>query len=90
MGAMIGLAALAALFAWLMGFGSHRPTAAPEDDVETPIDVDELEQAELEMRDDRSARAIGEALAGEVTEDGEEEEDWGPGSPGHGGLPGIS
>lgn len=90
MGAMIGLAALAALFAWLMGFGSHRAPPAPEDDIETPIDADELALAELEIRDDRSARAIGDALAGEVAEDGEEEEDWGPGSPGHGGLPGIS
>ena len=73
-----------------MAVTSRSSPAAPEDDVETPVDIDELEQAELEMRDDRSARAIGDALAGEVTEDGEEEEDWGPGSPGHGGLPGIS
>lgn len=88
MGSLIGLAALAALFAWLLGIGTRRPIPAPEDDVESPIERDELAEAEAELREDRSARSIGEALAAEPGE--EEEEDWGPGSPGHGGLPGIS
>jgi predicted small lipoprotein YifL len=85
MGALIGLLALAALFAWLMGFGSRRPAPLPEDDVETPADLDELAQAEAELRRDPQARSIGEALEGEGDDD-----DWGPGSPGRGGLPGIS
>lgn len=85
MGALIGLIVLAALFAWLMGFGSRRPAPAPEDDVHSPPDHDELEAAEAELRRDPSARSIGEALEGE-----DDDDDWGPGSPGRGGLPGIS
>lgn len=85
MGALIGLLALAALFAWLMGFGSRRAAPAPEDDIDSAPDHDELAAAEAELRQDRSARAIGEALEGEGDDD-----DWGPGSPGRGGLPGIT
>lgn len=85
MGALIGLIALAALFAWLMGFGSRRPAPAPEDDIDSAPDHDELAAAEAELRQDPSARSIGEALEGEGDDD-----DWGPGSPGRGGLPGIS
>lgn len=89
MGSLIGLVALAALFIWLLGVGTRRPVPAPEDDVQSPIQRDELAEAEAELREDRSARSIGEALAAEPGEE-EDDEDWGPGSPGHGGLPGIS
>ncbi len=88
MGSLIGLVALAALFIWLLGVGTRRPVPAPEDDVATPIGRDELAEAEAALREDRSTRSIGEALAAEGGD--EEDEDWGPGSPGHGGLPGIS
>ncbi len=84
-GTLIGVGLIVALLAWFLGFGNHERVVHPEDDVETPIELSELEQAEAELRADPSARAIGEALG----PDGEED-DWGPGTPGSGGaLPGI-
>lgn len=82
----IGLAALAALLVWLLGFGQRPRDIPPEDDVVTPIDTDELAAAERELRDDPSARPIHDA----IESDPNDPDDWGPGSPGRGGLPGIS
>lgn len=81
---IVGAFALAFL-AWLLGIGPRRPAPAPEDDLTTPTDLDELHLAELEVRDDGTAKPIGEALAGE---EGADEDDWGPGT-GGGALPGI-
>jgi len=47
----------------------RRATPAPEDDVTTPIDREELEQAERELRESRG-RSLDEA----------EDDDWGPGA----------
>ena len=46
----------------------RRATPAPEDDVTTPIDREELEQAERELRESRGS--LDEA----------EDDDWGPGA----------
>ena len=83
----IGIAALIALFAWLTGFGRSRTMVTPEDDIVTPIDEDELAAAERELRDDRTARPIHDA----VENDPNDPDDWGPGTPGgnRGPLPGI-
>jgi hypothetical protein len=48
----------------------RRATPAPEDDVTTPIDQEELEQAERELRESRGGRSLDEA----------EEDDWGSGA----------
>jgi hypothetical protein len=84
-GSLVFIALIAAFSAWMFGFGKHRPEAAPEDDIQTPIDENELEAAERELQADGSARPIGEALAGE---EGSEDDDWGPGT-GRSSLPGI-
>ena len=86
MGLFIGLALLAALFLWLTGVGKAPGHAAPEDDVDTPIDEDELSAAERDVRDDRSARPIQDADG-----NADDDDDWGPGAPGsnRGPLPGI-
>lgn len=78
---IIGLAAGIGLFLWLIGFGRREPIVAPEDDVTTPTDVDELALAEQELADDASARPIHEAFE-------DDDDDWGPGSGGS-ALPGI-
>jgi hypothetical protein len=84
-GTLIGIGALVALLAWFLGFGNHKPIVHPEDDIDSPIEMDELEIAEAELRADPTARSIGEALG----PDGEDD-DWGPGAPGSGSaLPGI-
>ncbi|MEO5798831.1 MAG: hypothetical protein ABIZ70_13995 [Gemmatimonadales bacterium] len=82
---LIAFAVVGAFLIWLLGVGKGRPAVAPEDDVETPIDEDELEAAEREVREDASAKPIGEALAGE---EGNDDDDWGPGA-GRSNLPGI-
>lgn len=66
-----------ALIIWLFRptrLAGPRPRAlpAPEDDITTPIDKDELEAAERELEQDRGARALGE--------DPDAEDDWGPGT----------
>ncbi|MEP6591219.1 MAG: hypothetical protein ABJC19_08540 [Gemmatimonadota bacterium] len=76
----------AAFLAWLLGVGPRRAAPAPEDDLATPVDEDELEAAEREVRDDGTAKPIGEALAGE---EGADDDDWGPGTGGRSNLPGI-
>jgi hypothetical protein len=82
MGSLIGMAAIGALLLWLLGFGKAKPAPAPEDDVTTPTDTDELAEAEAELAQDPGARPIHEAM------EGEDDEDWGPGSS-RSNLPGI-
>ena len=75
----IGLVALAAFVVWLLGVGK-RKSVAPEDDVTTPIDHDELAAAEREIKDDPTAKPAADAV--------DDDDDWGPGS-GHSPLPGV-
>lgn len=86
MGQVIGIVALLALLGWFLGFGRARPLPAPEDDLVTPVDHNELAEAEREVMSE-GVRPIHEALKQEV-QDGEEEEDWGPGTS-RSNLPGI-
>ena len=83
MGSLIGIAAIGAFMLWLLGFGKAKPLPAPEDDVTTPTDIDELAEAEAELAEDPQARPIHEALEGE-----DDDDDWGPGSS-RSNLPGI-
>lgn len=71
---------LLAALAWLFGLGAPAPGPAPEDDVTTPIDRAALAEAERELHDDPGARPIGDEL---------EDTDWGPGTGGTSGLPGL-
>jgi len=82
---LIVIALVAAFLVWLLGLGRGRRVVAAEDDVVTPLDENELEAAEREVRNDGSARPIGEAMA---DEEGGDDDDWGPGS-GRSSLPGI-
>ena len=77
----VGIAAMGALLAWLLGIGKRQDRRAPEDDVDTPINTDELEAAERDVRDDPDARAAADAVDND-------DDDWGPGS-GHSPLPGV-
>jgi hypothetical protein len=81
MGTWIGVIALGALLVWLLGAGRRKTLPAPEDDVITPTDVDELDAAEREIRDDPDARPAADAVD-------DDEDDWGPGS-GHSPMPGV-
>ncbi len=78
-GTLIGLAALVAVLLWFVGAGKREGIPAPEDDVDTPLDRDELAEAEADLAADPDARPIHEEL---------EDDDWGPGT-GGGALPGI-
>ena len=78
----LGVAALVALFLWLVGFGRRTPVVAPEDDIETPLDADDLAEAERELAEDPEARPIHDAF------DDDDDDDWGPGTS-HSALPGI-
>lgn len=91
MGGLIAVVALVALLAWLFGFGKERHEPAPEDDVNTPVDLDELTAAELEVRDDRSIRSISDAMKDPdaAIDQAAEDDDWGPGTGRGGPLPGI-
>lgn len=73
MASLIGLVALVAVLVWLLGPARRRRTPAPEDDVASPVDQAELEEAEAGLRDDPRARPV---------EDGfdDDEDDWGPGT----------
>ena len=78
----LGIAAMAALLVWLLGIGKRQDhRVSPEDDVDTPIDKDELEAAEREIRNDPDAKAAADAVDSD-------DDDWGPGS-GHSPLPGL-
>ncbi len=66
--------------AWSFGFGAAAHAPNPEDDVTTPIDRAALAEAERELLEDGGARPIGDEL---------EDEDWGPGTGGKSGLPGL-
>ncbi|MEO8449456.1 MAG: hypothetical protein ABI647_06690 [Gemmatimonadota bacterium] len=70
---IIGAAALIAILVWL--FGRKRPGAAPapEDDVETPVDHELLEEAEREVADDPGAKPSKDGFV-------EDDDDWGPGA----------
>jgi len=68
----IGVAVLGALLVWLF-LPSRRPLPAPEDDVETSIDQEELAEAERELEDDPGARPLERGLD-------DDQDDWGPGA----------
>ena len=74
MGTWIGVAALAAILWWLFAPRRQRATPAPEDDVTTPIDREELEEAERELRQDPRPRSLDQGI------DDDDEDDWGPGT----------
>lgn len=76
----IGVAVIGALLVWLLGLGKRKPIA-PEDDVDSPIDHDELVEAEREIKNDPTAKPAADAVD-------DDDEDWGPGS-GHSPLPGV-
>lgn len=80
MGMLLGGIAVLAMLAWVFGMGGERPGPAPEDDVTTPIDRAALEEAERELLEDEGPRPIGDVI---------DEEDWGPGTGGTSGLPGL-
>ena len=80
MGTLIAVGLIVAFLLWLIGAGRRDREIAPEDDVETPLDRDELAEAEAELMEDAEARSIDEAM--------EDDEDWGPGT-GRPNLPGI-
>jgi hypothetical protein len=73
MATVFGLAVLAALLMWLLGAGRGGAAAAPEDDVDTPVDEEELRAAERELRADPEARPIHDAFD-------DDDDDWGPGT----------
>jgi hypothetical protein len=77
----IGLIALGALLVWLLGVGKRRDVHAPEDDIDTPIDLDSLEAAERAVKNDPDAQAAADAVDSD-------DDDWGPGS-GHSPIPGV-
>ncbi len=70
---LIGIVAVVGVVVWL--FGRRRPPArsAPEDDLTTPVDRDELEDAERELADDPDPRSLHDGWA-------DDEDDWGPGA----------
>lgn len=72
MGTVLTVAVLLALGAWLL-LPSRRAPPAPEDDIVSPIDKDELAEAERELREDSRARPLDQASD-------EVEDDWGPGT----------
>ncbi|MFN0181297.1 MAG: hypothetical protein ACKVZ0_21020 [Gemmatimonadales bacterium] len=69
MGAIIAVAVSAAVLLWLFGGSRKRAAPAPEDDVTTAIDREELEAAERELAEDTEARDVDD-----------DQEDWGPGT----------
>jgi hypothetical protein len=73
MSALIALALVAAVLVWFMAPGRRQRSVAPEDDVETPIDQDELAEAERELREDEGARPLHDGRD-------EDDDDWGPGT----------
>ena len=72
MGFWIGVGLFVLLVAWLM-LPRRRAAPAPEDDVSTPIDRQELEEAERELEQDPRPRRLEHGLD-------DDEDDWGPGA----------
>jgi hypothetical protein len=73
MGPWIGVALLGALLFWLFMPARRRSMPSPEDDVNTPIDHAELEEAERELQQDPRPRALEHGVD-------DDEDDWGPGT----------
>lgn len=69
----IGLALALAVVVWLVT-RNRRRSVAPEDDVHTPIDEEELAEAERELEEDGGARPLRDGY------DDEAADDWGPGT----------
>ncbi|MGH7524818.1 MAG: hypothetical protein ACREK8_10960 [Gemmatimonadales bacterium] len=80
LGTWIGVIVIGAALIWLLGLGRRR-AIAPEDDVDSPVDHDELAAAEREVRNDPDAKPAADAVD-------DDDDDWGPGS-GHSPMPGI-
>lgn len=80
-GTWVAIAFIAAFLAWLLGIGKRARPAAPEDDLATPIDHTELDEAERAVRNDPDATPAADAVDSD-------DDDWGPGS-GHSPLPGV-
>jgi len=74
MATLIGVVALMVLAVWLLGGRRSPRRAAPEDDVTTPIDAEELARAEREVADDPEARSLDDGWE-------DDRDDWGPGTP---------
>ncbi len=81
LGTWIGVAVVAFALVWFLGIGRRKPIVAPEDDLDTPVDRDELAEAERAVKDDPDAKAAADAVI-------DDDEDWGPGS-GHSPMPGV-
>jgi len=79
----IGIALMVAFLAWMLGIGKRQDRRAAEDDMNTPIDHDELDAAERAVQHDPDAKAAADAMV-------DDDDDWGPGTGGHGPLPGIT
>lgn len=69
---LIGVVALVAILVWFLS-PRRRAEPAPEDDVSTPVDHEELAEAERELEDDRRAGPLDQ-------EGSDPEDDWGPGT----------
>lgn len=70
MGSLLVVGLVVAVLVWLVRGGpTRRAVPAPEDDITTPIDRDELEAAERELADDAEARDVDA-----------DDDDWGPGT----------
>jgi hypothetical protein len=80
-GTWVAIALIAAFLAWLLGVGKRKRPTAPEDDLSTPIDEAELDEAERAVRNDPDAKPAADAVDSD-------DDDWGPGS-GHSPLPGV-
>jgi hypothetical protein len=70
---LLGVVAIVAVVVWLVG-ARRRPGPAPEDDVTTPVDQRELEEAERDLEEDSKARPLHDGF------EAEDADDWGPGA----------
>lgn len=73
MAELLGVVAIVAVVVWLVG-ARRRPVPAPEDDVTTPQDQSELEEAERDLEQDSQARPLQDGF------ESEDADDWGPGA----------
>ena len=69
---LIAIVAVAGALIWLFGRRRRPVLPAPEDDVATPIDRHELDQAEHELAEDENPRSLHDGW--------DDEDDWGPGA----------